>query len=1153
MSGPGDLVAGVAVAVLLLLLPAPPVVLGQSPAPDDSLGAAGPAVLPESGAVPEREYFFLGANRRSLNLAHGDVIPGSLTIRVGGRDWLENRDFRVRARSGQVVPLRDWTAQGSVVAVAEYYFRPGGLQARVGLRPMAPPPAVDPKGVSTAAAEVEEVWQLDGAGDLDVRGSKAIYVSSGNRRELTVDQNLRLNISGQLTQDIFVRAALTDDNLPVVPEGNTEELQDIDKVLVELQATNWRATLGDFVALRRGSVFGGYRRKLQGFSLEARPGHLIAEGMFGSPRGRYRTLELRGEESNQGPYFLGVGEAGQNLFIVAGTERVTLDGELLTRGADRDYVVDYIRGTVTFTYRRLITADSIIMVEYEEGEGAYRRGVVGAGGGAVFELLDAPGEVTVRWTRERDDASRLRSGDLSPEDELVLAAAGDDPFAAVAEGATQVDPGAGDYNRITIDDTVYYEFAEAGGDWEVRFYYAGPGLGDYDLTNLTEAGVRVYTWVGPRLGTYGVGRLIPLPDSHSLVTFSADLGDSSQAGLHAEWNVSDFDHNTVSDLDGDDNVGQAVAVAGRSGARELLGGELKADAMYERRGDNFVPFLVRRTVYEYEAWGLGDRARREGFLDEAYAELGGVAAWRIGGPGAQIELVGEAASLDQGEGLAATRYGGRGRWELRGLRGRHVWRQADSRDEVDPLDILRQDQDHELSWLVGPVVPRVRWDFERWRDDARTGDSGRGFARESLTGGLAAPPGGAWRWDLSYTRGLADSLRQTEWELERDSRTWQGALTGPRFWGLRAVANATLREVIRPDGEDETTRLGRLDLGGTWTRLGSDWSLSYTLDNSRTEVLVRQLVFVGQNQGRYDENGNFVGEGRGDYELSLAGTDSLVATTAVATDLTWRQDFGFLGSERVWGAWISQTRLGVQARSRTDDIRGLLSLDRNVIFDPEDAVLGRVDLTQEVTLLRHLRQWDLRWRFEFVEGLDQQFARGREARLRRANTITTTWNPTAVMSLRLRAANDDDLRETEAELNASQLGYDALTRRIELEGAWRRVTGSRVTLAAEYLTRSDAVSGVSQVETALKPSLRWRIAETWSLQAEVRVSEVKSDEPAGVRRPYFFPSAGANVEASNRLSWDPNKYLTFALAYFARKPGGRKWQHDLRLESTARF
>ena len=112
---------------------------------------------------------------------------------------------------------------------------------------------------------------------------------------------------------------------------------------------------------------------------------------------------------------------------------------------------------------------------------------------------------------------------------------------------------------------------------------------------------------------------------------------------------------------------------------------------------------------------------------------------------------------------------------------------------------------------------------------------------------------------------------------------------------------------------------------------------------------------------------------------------------------------------------------------------------------------------------------------------------------------------------------------------------------------------SRAALAAEYLTRDDAVSGVSQIETALRPSVRWRLAEAWSIQGDVRLSDVQSEEPPGSRRPFFYPSPGTNVEATSRLGWEPSRYLTFALAYFARKPGGRQWQHDLRLESTARF
>ena len=69
------------------------------------------------------------------------------------------------------------------------------------------------------------------------------------------------------------------------------------------------------------------------------------------------------------------------------------------------------------------------------------------------------------------------------------------------------------------------------------------------------------------------------------------------------------------------------------------------------------------------------------------------------------------------------------------------------------------------------------------------------------------------------------------------------------------------------------------------------------------------------------------------------------------------------------------------------------------------------------------------------------------------------------------------------------------------------------------------MSGVRQTERALRPSLRWRLAEAWSIQAELRVSDVQSDEPVGSRRPFFYPSPGTNVETTNRLSWEPSRYL----------------------------
>jgi hypothetical protein len=296
------------------------------------------------------------------------VEAESVRLVVEGRLWERDLDYKVRARSGIILPLRDWlapavagvdTSRASDLAlvVVEYRFLPVPVVPRLDLRPIGTAPGekeASQQGPVFDASTDPVAWRT---GNLQVSGSKTVQVSSGSRREMTVDQNLRLSIVGQLTRDISVRAFLSDDNLPVVPEGNTEELQDIDKVLVEMIAPTWQATLGDFVAGRKGTTFGNYRRKLQGFSFQAHPGPARAEILAGSPRGLYRTLQIRGQESNQGPYYLGGSAAAGNLFIIAGSERVTLDGQLLVRGSDRDYTIDYVTGTVTFTYRRLITAE----------------------------------------------------------------------------------------------------------------------------------------------------------------------------------------------------------------------------------------------------------------------------------------------------------------------------------------------------------------------------------------------------------------------------------------------------------------------------------------------------------------------------------------------------------------------------------------------------------------------------------------------------------------------------------------------------------------------------------------------------------------------------------------------------------------------------
>ncbi len=1131
-------------------------------------GARAQAVAPAAvdtipapdGRLTEREFHLIKGGSGPLRLAHGFVDAASVRVSVDGRPWHAETDFKLRARTGVVVPQRPWRPAATApdgpaaVVIVIYRFLPVPAPPRRDLRPVIAAPGRDREtGAPLFAPPTEgESWRSD---NLRISGSKTVQVSSGTQHELTVDQNLRLTLAGQLTRDIAVRAFLSDDNLPVVPEGNTEELRDVDKVLVELRSRTWSATLGDFVAERRRSEFGDYRRKLQGISVQAFPGRARAELLAGSPRGRYRTLQIRGQESNQGPYFLGGGSAGTNLFVVAGSERVTLDGQLLTRGAERDYVIDYVRGTVTFTYRRLVTAESTIVVEFEEGEGPYGRTVVGGGGGATVDLpgLDAPASLDVRMIQEKDDPQRLRTGQLGPDDEAILRAAGDDALRAVAPGVTAADPGRGLYDQQVVGGTIIYVYNPAGGDWNLEAFYVGPGQGNYDLDRLTAIGQRVYVYRGDGLGAYRLGRLLDLPGSLSMVTMRAAVGDTAGPHVNAEWDVSREDRNLLSDLDDEDNAGQAFALRAVLPSRDLGPGRAAASAFYTARQARFRAFQLHKDVFAYDDWGLADRARREGFLQEGEHEAGFAADWKVGGSGGgTLALGGNGGTLRHGLAIRAGRLQGRAAWNWRGGEGESTALGADARDDLDPLDVRRRTQSHRLSWSVGPVRPSARWRKESWEDARAAAGRAAGYRLERWAWGLSGR-GGSLDWRAEFERGLADSLRTGAWQRQRDSRTTTAGVTTGRFGGMRLVGEATVRRTVRPGGADESTRLARIDLSGAWARTASDWTLGYRVDNSRAEVLDRQIVFVGEGKGDYNADGDYLGPEQGDYNVALAGTDSLVATTAVRADLQWRQGFRFLGADRWYGAWSVLTTGGVEGRSTTDDVGGLLALDRSVLFDRATAVLADVNLGEEVALLQHLRWIDLRGKFDYRQTRDQQFVDHPEDRLERSWQAVTSLNVSAVSSLRLRWTREDQQRYSAESALSARRSYAALTRRYEAGWTLRPSPDLRVGLQGELLRRSDAVSGVAQRESAVRPTLRQRFHRAWTLQADLRLAEVTSDEPAGALRPWFFPQPGRNVESSLRLAWQPNEFLTVSGTWFSRKRGEGRWQHDFRLETSARF
>ena len=216
-------------------------------------------------------------------------------------------------------------------------------------------------------------------GGLEYNGSLSRGLSFGNSQDVVLNSSFNLQLSGHITDEIEVLAAITDNNVPVQPEGNTQQLQEFDKVFIQVKKDDHKLIVGDYELGISKMHFMKFFKKSQGISYSGKadlPGNMGVmkpRASFAITKGKFSKNTLKVEEGNQGPYKL-LGANNESFIIVlAGTERVFIDGKLMVRGSENDYVIDYNLGEVTFTPNVLVTKDLRISVEFEYSDKSYFR------------------------------------------------------------------------------------------------------------------------------------------------------------------------------------------------------------------------------------------------------------------------------------------------------------------------------------------------------------------------------------------------------------------------------------------------------------------------------------------------------------------------------------------------------------------------------------------------------------------------------------------------------------------------------------------------------------------------------------------------------------------------------------------------------------
>lgn len=408
---------------------------------------------------------------------------------------------------------------------------------------------------------------------LDYNGSFSRGFSVGNSQSLVLNSNFNLQLAGDLGNKIKVVAAISDDNIPIQPEGNTQQIQEFDKVFIKVSRDKTSIIAGDYNLERPNSYFVNYFKKLKGLSgsniYDLGNGKtLTSNGSFAISRGKFARQTLETKEGNQGPYKLTGNNGERFLIVLSGSEKIYLDGKLLERGLDYDYIIDYNRAEVTFTSNRLIARESRIIVEYEYRTNNYLRSVY-----ATNVYYNTPKyDLNFNFYNEQD--SKTATGDivLDTADIRLLQIAGDDLNGARISSIRQLGdtifiPGQVRYllnPDVMTGDSVPF-FLEYSADLSEQLYVASfmevpEGEGRYIIDDNSLVNGRVYKYVGPGNGIYEPFTSLTPPEKKQILSFGAKLRPNENINIGSEISLSNTDINRFAELGNDNNIGYAAVL-----------------------------------------------------------------------------------------------------------------------------------------------------------------------------------------------------------------------------------------------------------------------------------------------------------------------------------------------------------------------------------------------------------------------------------------------------------------------------------------------------------------------------------------------------------------------------------------------------------------
>ena len=837
----------------------------------------------------------------------------------------------------------------------------------------------------------------------------------GTTKDFSLNSGLRLQLSGNLTDDIEIVAALTDQNTPIQPEGNTERLEEIDKVFIQIKHQNATGTFGDYNLTNRNGEFGVINRKLQGLmgtvNFNPHQGYVAVA----SQRGKFNTNNFNGTDGIQGPYNLTGQSNEKDIIILAGTERVFLDGIEMIRGENNDYIIEYSNATITFTPKRLITNASRIAVDFEYTDRKYSRNFFGSG--AQTLLINDKVKVAFQYLQEGDDQNAPIDFALSEEDQQILTEAGDDPLKAVKPGVSLAPEDSLGIRRgiyqavdtlINNEPFIYYVFnpGDSLAVFNASFSYVGEGRGDYIREALGQ-----FKFVGINQGGYLPVIFLPLPQLKQLGNLTTSINPFENVQLDMEYAGSLWDKNRFSNLDDGDNYGYAANISLRVLPGNISLGSLnlgKAGFSYKERFIN-KKFTSTDRFNEVEFDRIYNTSGSSTQVDEQFREA------RLNLiPVDELNFTSLAGFLKRGDLFRSNRYN-------------NTLRLSDQKKynlfyNLDYVDTKNQNTQTNW-WRHNGDVHYVLWDlikpgFIYLAENKRA----HGTDKDSLSAGSLEYYELNPYLQLLEIEGFSFTAKYSRRDdyLPLGGTMTKEAVARAQIYDLayRGIeeVSTTLNLTIRNKNYSETYKqLGFLDSEQLLIRSQSKFlfwqkimngDLFYEVSTEKQARLQKVFIRVEQGTGNYkylgDLNGNGIADDNefeptlfdGDYVLITLPTDELFPVINLKTNTRWKIQYADIFDKNTFIASIlaplsTETSWRIEEITRETDLSKIYLLQLNYFQQAGTTIRGANLFTQDIFINENRQDLSFRFRYsqrtamsEFNTGVEEAYNRERSLRIR---------------------------------------------------------------------------------------------------------------------------------------------------------------------------